>query len=183
MKEITKSIRLDKKNCTVRLLIIEESDRRRLKILYNTWRKLFDLLKKFRARGITLPEGISESAFCLEFNSARVLDVQGSSTSFDTINLKTWAREQIKATSVISDLTSFGPKSIWDDLYWLDFYREGKWDGSFDTYKIPKKLIINFPINKNQSFLDQQKQGKRPRLCIKKLIKSQRFKPIKTCYI
>jgi len=184
MRESTRSFRIDGALRNVSLLIIEEDDRASIRQLYNLWRDLFYGMQKFRSRGINLPEGISESAFCLEYNSARVLDVQGSSTSFDTIDLQTGARQQIKATSVKDDLTSFGPRSVWDDLYWLDFYRMGEFDGSFDVYRIPNELILTFPITRTETFRDQQRQGRRPRLHIKdKIIDPNRIRAERTCHI
>lgn len=142
-------------------------------------------MKAFKSRGVNLPEGISESAFCLEYNCARALKVQGGkSASFDTIDLRTGRMQQIKATSVEDDLTSFGPRSVWDDLYFLDFYREGKYDGTFDVYKIPNKLLLNFPINGHETFKDQQLQGRRPRLHLKtQIIEPKKIRPERTCHI
>jgi len=184
MREETRTIRIQGIARNVRLLLIEESDRPHIRRLYNAWRELFFGMRDFRSRGINFPEGISESAFCLEYGSARVLDVQGSSASFDTIDLQTGARQQIKATSVEDDLTSFGPRSVWDDFYWLDFYREGAYDGSFDVYKIPNELILNFQINRTETFRDQQRQGRRPRLHVRRqIIIPNRIQQERTCHI
>lgn len=184
MREETRTFRIDGIPRSVGLLIIEESDRTHIRRLYDAWRDLFYGMRDFRSRGVNFPEGISESAFCLEYGSARVLNVQGTSASFDTIDLRTGTRQQIKATSVEDDLTSFGPRSVWDDLYWLDFYRKGQYDRSFDVYKIPNDLILNFRINRTQTFRDQQKQGRRPRLHIKdQIIAPHGIKPERTCHI
>jgi len=183
-REETRIVRLEGIPCRVRLLFIEERDRVQIRRLFNAWRELFHGMRDFRSRGINFPEGISESAFCLEYGSARVLDVQGSSASFDTVDLHTGARQQIKATSVQDDLTSFGPRSVWDDFYWLDFYREGAYDGSFDVYKIPNELILNFQINRTETFRDQQRQGRRPRLHVRRqIIIPHHIHPERTCHI
>jgi hypothetical protein len=98
--------------------------------------------------------------------------------SFD---LKTNKAQQIKACSIEFDLTSFGPKSKWDDLYFIDFYNDGKVDGKFDVYLISNKYIKNQSLNKNESFTDQQKQKRRPRFGIKKeIIQKYRIKPLAT---
>jgi hypothetical protein len=184
LREATRTITLEGVPCRARLLFVEESDRPRLRKLFNAWKKLFFGMRDFRSRGINFPEGISESAFCLEYGSARVLDVQGSSASFDTIDLRTGARQQIKATSVEDDLTSFGPRSVWDDFYWLDFYRDGAYDGSFDVYKIPNDLILNFRISRTETFRDQQRQGRRPRLHVRRqIIIPNRIRRQRTCRI
>jgi hypothetical protein len=186
MKKETREIKLKDIKTKMDLLFIEETDRKNLKKLYKYWHILNVGMKKFLSRGVNIPEGISEGAFCLDFNknSARVIKVSKGSGSFDVIDLKTKKRIQIKAVSVNSDLTSFGPKSVWDDLFFLDFYRKGKFDGSFDVYKIPNKLIYNHKVNKNQTFKQQQKEKRRPRFSIKDgIIKKHKIKPIKTCQI
>lgn len=183
MREEVRKVELAGVPCTIRLLVIEEEDRPMLRNLFEAWKELCDGLRDFRSRAVNIPEGISESAFCLECGSARVLKVQGSA-SFDTIDLKTLERQQIKATSVKKDLTSFGPKSNWDTLYWLDFYKEGLFDGSFDVYRIPNDYIPDFQVSKKQTFTDQQEQERRPRLCVRnKIIIPHKIKPERTCHI
>jgi len=185
MREEKKQMTINGSSCRVRLLIFEESDRPWLRRSYDMWQKLSSNMRRVHARAINLPEGISESAFCLEYGTARILDVKGGeSSSFDTINLKNGNRQQIKATSIEDDLTSFGPKSVWDDLYFLDFFRKGAFDRSFDVYKIPDDLIYNHKINRTETFRDQQKKGLRPRFGIKKkIIKEHAIQPERTCRI
>ena len=117
MREENRQLTIGGLPCNLTVLIFEDHDRNRIRQLYKSWIELFDGMREFHSRGINLPEGISESAFCLEYDCARALNVQGSSASFDTIDLRTGRRQQIKATSVEYDLTSFGPRSVWDDLY------------------------------------------------------------------
>jgi hypothetical protein len=102
------------------------------------------------------------------------------SASFDTFNPKKMHAEQIKACSVEGDLTSFGPKSKWDKIYFLYFFNEGKVDGEFDVYEIDSDLIYEMKMNKIETFVDQQKRGVRPRFSIKKLIDEKNIKPIAT---
>ena len=166
------------------LLKAEKQDGQELKRLYNSWFKLKEGLTKFESRAPNLPEGISEGAFSLEFNCPRVLEVSGTSGSYDCYNPKTQERIQIKATTIKYDLTSFGPESVWDVLYFLDFYRDGKFDGKYDVYKIPNDLIYNFQINKTQTFRDQQNEKRRPRFSLKKMIiEPNKITPVKTCKV
>lgn len=170
----------------VKLLFIEEKDRPILRKLYDNWVTLSKGMKLFKSRRINLPEGISESAFCLEFNNncARAIEVSNGAGSFDVLDMKTMKRIQIKACSVEKDLTSFGPESVWDEIYFLDFYREGKYDGTFDVYKIPNSLIYNHKVNVTQTLKEQQEEGRRPRIRIKEeIIGKDNIKPIKTCKI
>ena len=171
MKIIEHKVHLDKKEYTLELMDFDSKDKIKL--------------GELGARGANLPEGISEIAFCLFSGSKRFYSMKlnkgkkKASASFDTFNIKTDRTEQIKACSVEGDLTSFGPKSEWDDLYFLDFYRDGKIDGSFDVYKIDTKLIYSVKVNANQLFGDQKDEKRRPRFSIKKeIIEKQKLKPI-----
>jgi len=179
MKRIIKKLKIEGRLHKVELMIIEKKDRAFLKRLFEEWKKTNEDVKKIGTRGINLPESFSESCFCLFFPSARVIKVHGkTSGSFDTIDLKTGRRQQIKACSTEKELTSFGPRSVWDDLYFLDF---SKLDGSFAVYKIPNKYIYERGVNRNQTFREQQKEKRRPRFSIKQLIKEKGIKPIKIC--
>ena len=147
----------------------DESDRSVLANIYKEWRGLSDHLKQVGARGVNLPEGLSEGAFCLEMGAYRVdSSVSGANTSFDAYDSNRKKRIQVKACSVLPDLTSFGPRSIWDELYFCDFYRQGKWDGTFDIYLIDNDLIYNHRVNKNQTMQEQQLEKRRPRFSLHK---------------
>ena len=137
-------------------------------------------MREYKLREPNFPEGLSEVAFCLFSRSKRFISLKGkSSASFDTFNLKKNRAEQIKASSVERDLTSFGPKSKWDDLYFLDFYNDGKLDGRFNVYKISSQWIYKIKVNKKQTFKQQQKQGKRPRFSITEdIIEKKGLKPV-----
>jgi hypothetical protein len=169
------------KTCVLELMDFDETDKKKWKKLFDAWKKLKFGLREFQSREPNFPEGLSEIAFCLySKDSKRFLSLSGPvSSSFDTFNEKTKKAEQIKACSVKEDLTSFGPQSKWDDLYFLDFYNEGKIDGTFNVYKIPTRLIYSTKVNKTQTFKDQQKEKRRPRFSIvKKIIKEKKLKPI-----
>ena len=173
-----------KKMCTLKLMHYEDIDRKNWKKLFDLWKKLHSGLEVFHGRKPNLPEALSESAFCFYSSSKQLISLKGSaSSSFDTFNLIKGKAEQIKATSVKKDLTSFGPTSVWDDLYFLDFYNNGKLDGIFDIYKIPDKYVYYAKVNKNTTLQEQQKKKLRPRLCIKKiLIETKLIKPLKKNY-
>ena len=184
MKNYTDKILIQGKKYEAVLLKTEKKDRSEIRKLYRSWLVLKKGLKNFESRAPNLPEGISESAFSLAFNCPRVLEVRGSSGSFDCYNPKTRRRLQIKATTIEKDLTSFGPDSVWDELFFLDFYRRGSFDGKFDVYKIPNRLIYNYQINRRQTFRQQQRQGKRPRFGIKEnIIEKHNISPVRTCSI
>lgn len=160
--------------------IPERLDRWRLRRLYFRWKKLNDSIKKISTRGINLPEAISENAFCMFFpECVRVVKLKQGKCSYDALNRKTGERIQIKASSVDEDLSSFGPRSEWDVLYFLDF-SDG--NGSFKIYKIEADWIYKHQVNKKQNFEDQQAQGRRPRFSIvDNIIKPKSLKPVKIC--
>jgi hypothetical protein len=180
MRKVTREkIKVFGKECTLELMHFEKKDGEKWKKLFNSWRKLKLGLRGFEFREPNFPEGLSEMAFCIYSGSERLLSLKGGvSSSFDTFNVKKGKAEQIKASSVEEDLTSFGPKSRWDDLYFLDFYNKGKLDGTFNVYKIPNNLINSIKVNKNQTFRIQQKEKRRPRFSItKKIIIKKSLKP------
>src|SRR3989344_5877863 len=147
------------------LVTIHESlDRWRLRRLFSRWKKLNDDIKRISTRGINLPEAISENAFCIFFpECVRVVKLKQGKCSYDVLNRKTGSRIQIKASSVDEELTSFGPRSEWDELFFLDF---SSGNGSFKVYKIEPDWIYKHKVNVNQTFEDQQRQGRRPRFSI-----------------
>lgn len=180
MKIEWKKYQINNKLIEAKVTILENQDRELLRILYSDWKNLNDRLKAISTRGINLPETISENAFCLFFPEyVRVVKLKKGKCSFDCINTKTGERVQIKASSVASDLTSFGPRSEWDSLFFLDF---SVGDGSFKVYKIEQDWIYNHQVNKLQTFKQQQEQARRPRFSItKEIILPMNLKPVKVC--
>lgn len=182
MKFVTKNIKLPEGYRDARLQVFDQSDGIKLFQIYREWRGLCDKLASIGSRSINLPEGLSEGAFALAMNAPRVAgSIVSANSSFDCFHLDSQRRIQVKACSVLPDLTSFGPGSQWDELYFCDFYKNGSWDGTFDIYLIPNDLIYNFKVNSNQTFKEQQTQGRRPRFSIfKGIIKTHRIAPTRT---
>lgn len=180
MKKEWKTFNINGKNVDALVTVIEKGDRELIKKHYFTWKKLNDNLKAISTRGINLPEAISENAFCIFFQDCmRVVKLKKGKCSFDVLNTKTGSRIQIKASSIESDLTSFGPRSEWDELFFLDF---SAGDCSFKVYKIEPDWIYKHKVNKNQTFADQQAENRRPRFSItESIIKPMKLKPVKIC--
>lgn len=160
--------------CIIDLMHFEKKDGKEWKRIFDIWKELKLGLRSYKSREPNIPEGLTEVAFCLWSGSSRYIQIKGAKKgiagSFDTFNIVNQRAEQIKACSIDNDLTSFGPKSKWDDLYFLDFYNKGNVDGYFDIYLIPDKYIKNQSLNKTETFIDQQQQKRRPRFGIKKEI-------------
>lgn len=164
--------------------IFDKSDVNKLIRIYDNWRELSQNLNSLNARSVNLPEGLSEIAFCYFMGCVRLNNPKigkGVNTSFDAYSLATNKRIQIKSCSVLPDLTSFGPTSQWDEIYFQDFYRIGRWDYTVDIYLIPNNLIYNQKVNAKQTLKQMQAQGKRPRFSIyKEIILKQSIKPLGT---
>ncbi|MCC6711096.1 MAG: Bsp6I family type II restriction endonuclease [Candidatus Pacebacteria bacterium] len=183
MKTVVHHVKVFGKESSLELMDFTKNDGKEWKVLFDKWKQLKLGLREYKSREPNLPEGLSEVAFCLYSGSKRFISLksQGVSASFDTFNLETGRAEQVKASSVEEDLSSFGPKSKWDDLYFLDFYNGGKLDGTFNVYKIPTELIHSVKVNMNQTFKQQQAQLRRPRFSITaKIIREKGLKPVAT---
>ena len=166
-----REIVLENKRVTAEIQIFENSDWAKIKKIYELWVELSDLSSDMKSRRINIPEVISEGIFCLEFQCARFIKSSGTiSKSFDCLDLNLLRRIQIKASSVEEDMTTFGPKTVWDDLYFIHFLPNGVLDGSYSVYKIDNDAIYNHKVNKNTTFRQQQAKGRRPRFSLLKHI-------------
>lgn len=180
MKKLLKKLQLPEGEFEVEVLEFEQNDASILFKIYESWSELSIALQSFGARGVNLPEGLSESAFCLAKNMWRVNSgIVGAKSSFDCYDPNKGVgknRVQVKACSVLPDLTSFGPNSVWDKIFFVDFSEWRKRNGEFHIYEINTEDINNYPVNANQTLLEQKEQGRRPRFSIYKgLIKNNLY--------
>ena len=180
MKIINTKITLPEGAFDVDLEIFDNSDLPQLKHIYQKWVDLSDSLQEIGGRRINLPEALSEAIFCINFNAGRLNEsISKANTSFDCYQINTKKRIQVKACSVSNDLTSFGPSSVWDELYFVHFFPNKKYDGSYSIFKIENDLIYNHKVNATQTMRDQQKQDRRPRFSIiKEIITPNNIRPI-----
>lgn len=164
--------------------IFEDKDKQKIMEIFELWDELSIKLTELNCRRANFTE-ISEVIFCYVFNCWRTNNIKKNDfhTSFDCYNPKTKKTVQLKATSSINELSSFGPKSVWEELYFMDFYNEpnnkGKNNGNVKIYFIPNEEIYTCKMNKKETFRDQQKRGVRPRFSIrKKIIEHLNLEPI-----
>lgn len=146
----------------------DENDYKKLKLIFKKWQDINHDLKELGGRNLNVPDVFSEALFCIFFKAIRT---NGTAYSYDCVKLDNHAGIQVKSASIKNDCTSFGPTSTWDELYFVDFAPNGYVDGKVDFYKIEidfSKLVLN--ASKNETFFDQQSQGRRPRFSIKKEI-------------
>jgi len=180
MRLATTTIRLPEGNFNVALQFFDQIDKAELRSIYDQWVGLSNNLQKYGGRRINLPELLSEGTYCLNFNAGRMNgSISGANSSFDCFDVGSNKRIQVKACSVEFDLTSFGPDSVWDEIYFIHFFPNKKYDGSYSIYKIDNNLIYNHKVNSKQTMKQQQQQGKRPRFSImKELIIPLNIEPI-----
>jgi hypothetical protein len=170
---------------TLELNIFEKNDLEIFKNTFNLWIKLNSIItgKLKGTRNVNIPDALTESIYCYEMNCGKLISVQGNdknySTSFDCYDYINEKRIQVKASSSTGP-TSFGPRSEYDELYFIDFNSKGIIDGSYKIYKISNDDIDNCKANKKETVKDQQNLQRRPRFDIRsKLIKPNNIKPIK----
>ena len=162
----------------------DKNDYQKIVKIFNKWQELNFDLKSLGGRTLNVPDVVSEALYCVFFNAIRTNNSKDSH-SYDAVDIKTGKGVQVKSSSIKYDLTSFGPKSTWDKLIFIDFAPNGVVDGNIYVYEIKNdisKIILN--KGKSQTFKDQQEQGRRPRFSLKKeIIEKKKLKPIKKIYI
>lgn len=165
-------------NCFVRTF--DETSDAEIYRIYCAWRYLNEVSKSLGCRGVNIPEGLSETVFCRVMGSARIIEKPVNFPgSYDAYDIGREKRQEIKSTSIENDLTSFSPLIRCDELYFVDFYKHGMFDGSFDIYKIDIPSVMKLKMNKTQTFEEQQSQGRRPRFSVRsKLIEEQGLLPV-----
>lgn len=155
----------------------DNTDFIKLKEIFKKWQSINKELKSLGGRNLNVPDVFSEALFCIFFNSVRT---NNTAHSYDCVSKDTGNGIQVKSASIPNDCTSFGPNSTWDELYYVDFAPNGYVDGNVYFYKI-ENSIYDIVLNekKNQTFREQQLQGRRPRFSIKnKIINPENLKPV-----
>ncbi len=142
-----------------------------IKEAFESWITLKKSANRLHGRAPNIPEFITETCLCLALNLVRFYKSKKlKSASFDCFDLVHDRAIQAKACSVEDDLTSFGPKTKWDVLYFLDFYNNGNLDGTFHVYEVPNDLIYNCLVKEGRTLKQSQELGYRPRIHIKSQI-------------
>ena len=154
-------------------------DYKKFQQIFRKWMNINIDLKQFGGRNLNVPDVFSEALYCIFFNAVRT---NGTAHSYDAVDKITGEGIQIKSASIKNDCTSFGPTSTWDKLIFVDLAPFGEVDGNIWFYEIDSSNIYNIVLNykKNETFREQQLQGRRPRFSIKdKIISPLRLVPIK----
>jgi len=157
------------KNQKLKLQVFDIDDIEKLEKILLHWRNINDILKEFPSRLVNTPEVLSEGIFCFAYGIEKFARVI-KGNSYDVVDLSTGDGIQVKSTTVEKDLTSFGPNTQWDKLYFVDFYGVNSSDDKIKIYLIDSKVVYKVKVNKEQTFGDQQKEKRRPRFSIKQEI-------------
>lgn len=154
---------------------IDEPRFRSAREAYFKWKDVNTYLKSVDSRGLNMPDTISEvlGCYCLGF-----LWNRGTAVG-DATDPRTGAKIEFKATSNYDyDLTSFGPVTTFDNLYFLRFDIENNHLYIYDL-NINGEQIGNIMVSRTQTVRDQQRQGRRPHVrIIDTIIKPNNIFPI-----
>lgn len=141
---------------------------------YFKWKDLNTYIKNTSSRGINMPDAISEpmACYCLGFEWNRGKEVG------DATDPKTGRKIEFKATSSFEgDLSSFGPKTIFDDLVFLRFNLDENLLYIYDL-NVNSEEFGKYPANKTQTIQDQKNEGRRPHVSLFELfVKAKNLKP------
>ena len=156
---------------TIEGTAFDDNDFIKLQGLFKIWQQLNTMVKELGGRNQNIPDVLSEGLFAYFFDAVRTNNSPGAG-SYDCVLRKTGEGVQVKSASVPQDLSSFGPVSAWDVLYFADFAPNDKVDGNVYFYKIDSDEIPNLVLNQRtgETFADQQHAGRRPRFSIKKTL-------------
>lgn len=141
---------------------------------YFKWKDLNTYISNNSHRGINMPDAISEpmGCYCLGYRWNRGNEVG------DATDPATGKKVEFKATSRFEgDLSSFGPKCVFDNLVFLRFNLEKNllyvYDLNIDSVEFGKH-----PANSKESIQAQKEQGRRPHVSLQKLfVEAKKLRP------
>lgn len=138
------------------------------------WKDVNTYIKSTSSRGINIPDAISEpmGCFCLDLLWNRG-DETGDATDPLTNN-----KIEFKATSNFDgDLSSFGPKTVFDDLVFLRFNLYNNQLYIYDL-KINSLQFGAYPANRTQTIQQQKDMRRRPHVSLQKLfVEAKQLEP------
>lgn len=132
---------------------------------YFKWKDLNTYISNNSHRGINMPDAISEpmGCYCLGLLWNRGDEVG------DATDPNTGKKIEFKATSRFEgDLSSFGPKCVFDDLVFLRFKLDENLLYIYDLH-INSDQFGQYPANQTQTIQDQKNQGRRPHVSLQSL--------------
>ena len=144
------------------------------------WKDLNSYLKSISNRGLNMPDAISEPLGCYIMGFVWNRGSAGDATDVILSNGEGKRKIEFKASSNFdSDLTSFGPETLFDDLVFLRFSLPNNLLFVYDL-NINHNQLGHMMANSTETVADQQAQGRRPRLrLIEDYILPRGIKPTK----
>jgi hypothetical protein len=169
------------KQCKGEMDFFTQASIEKIREYYFSWKQLNAINLSFNIRRINLPELVSEGLLCALFGWGRTNNstMEGLGySSCDAVDIKTGETIQIKGCSTIAGRTpgptSFGPESKFDRLVFAHFDCEEDMVYVYDF----KDDYLQLKVNATETVLDQQKQGRRPRLTLLSIVKNQGLPPL-----
>ena len=141
---------------------------------YWLWKELNAFIRNSHNRGINFPEAISETVACYALGYEL-----NRSSGGDARDPKTGVIVEFKATSNWDrDTSSFSPKKSFYPLFFIRLNQKIDKAYIYDL-DITEEELKRLPMNKKETFEDQQKQGRRPRFSIlKEIIEPRNLEPV-----
>ena len=128
-------------------------------------------LKMKKIRNVNFPSDISENLVKFAFRKKYKIMPTWYTVSGDLTLLK--KRIEVKCSSDLFNggPSSFGPKEIWDYIYFVDCCNISKLEVVIYEIKLSNSSVKwkNLMINKKESYEDQCNQGRRPHICFKSI--------------
>lgn len=156
------------------LIIIDDARIDETCSAYFKWKDLNTYIKNNSRRGLNMPDAISEpmGCYCLGLLWNR------NDEAGDATNPETNQKIEFKATSRFDgDLSSFGPRTTFDDLVYLRFNLDENLLYIYDL-KINSEEFGRLPANSKETIQDQKNQGRRPHVSLQELfVNAKQLKP------
>lgn len=141
---------------------------------YFKWKDLNTYISNNSHRGINMPDAISEpmGCYCLGYLWNRGDEVG------DATDPATGEKVEFKATSRFEgDLSSFGPKCVFDNLVFLRFKLDDNLLFIYNLH-INSEEFGQYPANSRETIQEQKEQGRRPHVSLQKLfVEDQGLEP------
>ena len=159
----------------------EQSDKSKFKELFESW-KLFKEAGQFVSQRVNIPEGLTEGLVSKDLEGVywyESYDQKKSkypTTKFDCYSSKDNKIVEVKACSIMPDLTSWSPKPYFDVLYFVDF---SSMDGKYDIYKINttnEEIAKESVTPGGETFQEQINSNRRPRFSLFEKYVEQKYK-------
>lgn len=126
----------------------------------------YGLARQKGARAPNFPEYITEALACIHYNAIRFIPKAGNVKGGDLYNRTTHTINEVKGGMGCGP-ASFSPRIFADRILYVRV-NPAAWE--YDIFNLDYSKIKDVQINKEQTFADQQNEGKRPRFDLNKYV-------------